>query len=35
MSFEIWFTVAIVYMAVTLILSVGVSYLEHRYRVDQ
>ena len=35
MSFEIWFTVAIVYMVVTLILSVGVSYLEHRYRVDQ
>jgi polar amino acid transport system permease protein len=35
MSFEIWFTVAIVYMAVTLILSVGVSYLEHRYTVDQ
>ena len=35
MSFEIWFTVAMVYMAVTLILSVGVSYLERRYAVDQ
>ena len=35
MSFEIWFTVAIVYMVVTLILSVGVSYLERRYAVDQ
>lgn len=35
MSFEIWFTVALVYMAVTLILSVGVSFLEKRYAVDQ
>ncbi|MEM0936306.1 MAG: amino acid ABC transporter permease [Pseudomonadota bacterium] len=35
MSFEIWFTVAVVYMVVTLILSVGVSYLERRYAVDQ
>ena len=35
MSFEIWFTVAAVYMFVTLILSVGVSYLERRYSVDQ
>ncbi len=35
MSFEIWFTVAMVYMVVTLILSVGVSYLERRYDVDQ
>ncbi|MCY4136877.1 MAG: amino acid ABC transporter permease [Rhodobacteraceae bacterium] len=35
MSFEIWFTVAIVYMVVTLILSVGVSFLEKRYAVDQ
>ena len=35
MSFEIWFTVAIVYLVVTLILSVGVSYLERRYAVDQ
>ena len=35
MSFEIWFTVAMVYMVVTLILSIGVSYLERRYAVDQ
>lgn len=35
MSFEIWFTIAIVYMVVTLALSVGVSYLERRYAVDQ
>jgi len=34
MSFEVWFTVAAVYMAVTLILSVGVTYLERRYTVD-
>ena len=34
MSFEIWFTIAIVYMVVTLMLSVGVSYLERRYAVD-
>ncbi len=33
MSFEIWFTVAAVYMVVTLILSVGVTYLEKRYAV--
>ena len=33
MSFEIWFTVAAVYMVVTLILSVGVSRLERRYAV--
>lgn len=35
MSFEIWFTVAAVYMVVTLILSVGVSFLERKYTVDQ
>ena len=35
MSFEIWFTIALVYMVVTLILSVGVSFLEKRYAVDQ
>ncbi len=35
MSFEIWFTVAIVYLLVTLILSIGVSFLEKRYAVDQ
>ena len=33
MSFEIWFTVAAVYMVVTLILSVGVTRLERRYAV--
>lgn len=31
MSFEIWFTVAAVYMAVTLILSIGVTFVEKRY----
>ncbi len=35
MSFEIWFTIAAVYMAVTLILSVGVSFMEKRYAVSQ
>ncbi len=35
MSFEIWFTVAAVYMVVTLILSVGVSFVERKYTVDQ
>ena len=35
MSFEIWFTIAAVYMAVTLILSVGVSFVEKRYAVSQ
>ncbi|GGH31147.1 amino acid ABC transporter membrane protein 1, PAAT family [Cribrihabitans marinus] len=35
MSFEIWFTIAAVYMALTLLLSIGVSYLERRYAVDQ
>ena len=35
MSFEIWFTVALVYMVVTLILSIGVSFLEKKYAVDQ
>ena len=33
MSFEIWFTVAAVYMAVTLTLSIGVSYVEKHYAV--
>ena len=31
MSFEIWFTIAVVYLVVTLILSVGVSLVESRY----
>ena len=35
MSFEIWFTIAAVYMVVTLILSIGVSFLERKYTVDQ
>ena len=35
MSFEIWFTVAAVYMVVTQILSIGVSFLERKYTVDQ
>lgn len=34
MSFEIWFTIAAVYMVVTLILSLGVSVIERRYAVD-
>ncbi|MDN5785677.1 MAG: amino acid ABC transporter permease [Pseudorhodobacter sp.] len=33
MSFEIWFTIAAVYMAVTLIISTFASYLERRYAV--
>ena len=35
MSFEIWFTVAAVYLVVTLILSVAVSYVEKRYDTHQ
>lgn len=31
LSFEIWFTIAIVYLVITLMLSVFVSYLENRY----
>ena len=33
MSFEIWFTIAAVYMVVTLTLSIFVSHLERRYAV--
>ncbi len=33
MSFEIWFTIAAVYMVVTLTLSIFVSHLEKRYAV--
>lgn len=33
MSFEIWFTVAAVYLAMTLVLSVGASHLERRFAV--
>ena len=35
MSFEIWFTVAAVYLVITVILSIGVSRLEKRYAVNQ
>ncbi|MYA87029.1 MAG: amino acid ABC transporter permease [Boseongicola sp. SB0662_bin_57] len=35
MSFEIWFTVAVIYLVVILILSIGVSFLERKYAVDQ
>jgi polar amino acid transport system permease protein len=34
MSFEVWFTIAAVYMVVTLILSVGVTFVERRYAVE-
>jgi len=34
MSFEIWFTIAVVYLVVTLILSVGVSLIERRYALE-
>ena len=33
MSFEIWFTIALVYLVVTLILSIGVSFVEKHYSV--
>ena len=35
MSFEIWFTIAAVYMVVTIILSGFVTYLENRLAVGQ
>ena len=35
MSFEIWFTIAAVYMVVTLALSIGVSFVEKKYTVKQ
>ncbi len=35
MSFEVWFTVAAVYMVLTLTLSIGVTYLERKYAVDR
>jgi polar amino acid transport system permease protein len=34
MTFEIWFTVAAIYLAVTVVLSVFVSFLETRLRVS-
>jgi len=33
MAFEIWFTIAIIYMVVILILSIGASQVEKRYTV--
>ena len=33
LSFEIWFTIAALYFVVTVILSIGVSYIEKRYAV--
>ena len=35
MSFEIWFTIAIVYLIVTLILSIGISYVERHYALRE
>lgn len=35
MSFEIWFTIAAVYLVLTVALSIGVSYLERRYAVER
>ena len=32
MSFEIWFTIAAVYLALTLVLSFGVSAVERRFQ---
>jgi len=32
-AFEIWFTIAIIYMVVILILSIGASLVEKRYTV--
>ncbi len=35
MSFEIWFTIALVYLVVTLILSIGSSYVERYYAAKE
>ncbi len=35
MSFEVWFTVAAIYMVLTVTLSIFVTYLERRYAVDR
>lgn len=35
MSFEVWFTIAAVYLVVTLLLSIAVSFVERRYAVGQ
>ena len=33
MAFEIWFTIAVIYMVVILFLSIGASQVERRYTV--
>jgi polar amino acid transport system permease protein len=33
MAFEIWFTIAVIYMIVIMILSIGASQVERRYTV--
>ena len=33
MAFEIWFTIAVIYMVVIMILSIGASQVERRYTV--
>lgn len=35
LSFEVWFTIAAIYLVVTVLLSVGVSILERKYSVSQ
>ena len=35
MSFEIWFTIAVVYLIVTLILSIGISFVERQFAVTE
>ncbi len=35
MSFEIWFTVAAIYLVITITLSLFVTYLEHRFRARE
>lgn len=35
MSFEIWFTIAVVYLIVTLILSIGISFVERHFAVTE
>jgi len=35
MSFEIWFTIAAVYLVVTLILSIGASFVERHFAVTE
>jgi polar amino acid transport system permease protein len=34
MSFEVWFTIAAVYLALTLVLSLGVSAVEKRFQSE-